>query len=131
MHHPSIILSLTATRDRQKTSISEKQFLSGINKEDVNIGVYEGKATVADIPIASRILWKTGRGNLRRSLSMIRKRPKEYLAQSAYNGEEFKILTVSGTKDESAAQIIQGQLIELGINCSCQCSRFSFLLCNF
>ncbi|MBR3742829.1 MAG: hypothetical protein IKN04_20635, partial [Clostridia bacterium] len=42
---------------------------------------------------------------------------KEFLAASNYNGEPFVIATVSGSSDEVSAQIIQGQLIEIGINC--------------
>ena len=94
-----------------------KAVLSGINKEEVNIGVYEGKATVADIPIATGFSGRPDEGTYE-VIEYDPEKAKEYLAQSAYNGEEFKILTVSGTKDESAAQIIQGQLIELGINCT-------------
>ncbi len=93
-----------------------KAVLSAINKEDVNIGVYDGKATVADIPIATGFSGRPDEGTYN-TLEYNMDKAKEYLAQSNYNGEEFKIACVSGTKDESAAQIIQGQLMELGINC--------------
>lgn len=93
-----------------------KAVLYGINKEDVNIGVYEGKATVADIPIATGFSGRPDAGTYE-TIEYNPDTAKEYLAKSNYNGEEFKIVCVSGTKDESAAQIIQGQLIELGINC--------------
>lgn len=93
-----------------------KAVLYGINKEDVNIGVYEGKATVADIPIATGFSGRPDPGTYE-TIEYNLDTAKEYLAKSNYNGEEFKIICVSGTKDESAAQIIQGQLIELGINC--------------
>lgn len=94
-----------------------KAVLYALNKEDVNIGVYEGSATVADIPVATGFSGRPDEGTYT-TIPYDLDKAKEYLAQSGYNGEEFKILTVSGTKDESAAQIIQGQLIELGINCT-------------
>ncbi len=89
----------------------------GINKEDVNIGVYEGMATIGDIQIAPGFSGRPDDGTFK-VVEYDPEKAKEYLAASNYNGEEFKIVTIAGTKDESAAQIIQGQLIELGINCT-------------
>lgn len=94
-----------------------KAVQSGINKEDVNIGVYEGMATIGDIQIAPGFSGRPDAGTYK-VVEYDPEKAKEYLAASNYNGEEFKIVTVAGTKDESAAQIIQGQLIELGINCT-------------
>lgn len=91
--------------------------LYGINKEDVNIGVYEGMATAGDIPIAPGFSGRPDEGTYQ-VVPYDQEKAKEYLAASNYNGEEFKIVCVSGTKDENAAQIIQGQLMELGINCT-------------
>ena len=89
----------------------------GINKEDVNIGVYEGMATIGDIQIAPGFSGRPDAGTYK-VVEYDPEKAKEFLTSSNYNGEEFKIVTVAGTKDESAAQIIQGQLIELGINCT-------------
>lgn len=89
----------------------------GINKEELNIGVYEGYATLGDIQICPSFSGRPDQGTYK-VIEYDADKAKEYLAASNYNGEEFKIITVAGTKDESAAQIIQGQLIELGINCT-------------
>ena len=94
-----------------------KAIQCGINKEDVNLGVYEGMATLGDIQIAPGFSGRPDPGTYK-VVEYDPEKAKEYLAASNYNGEEFKIVTVSGTRDESAAQIIQGQLIELGINCT-------------
>lgn len=94
-----------------------KALQCGINKEEVNMGVYEGYATVGDIQICPSFSGRPDPGTYK-VVEYDQEKAKEYLAQSGYNGEEFKLVTVAGTKDESAAQIIQGQLIELGINCT-------------
>ncbi|MBE7722539.1 ABC transporter substrate-binding protein [Lacrimispora indolis] len=94
-----------------------KALMYGINKEEVNIGVYEGYATVGDIPIAPSFSGRPDAGTYE-VVEYNLDTAKEYLAKSGYNGEEFKILTVAGSRNESASQIIQGQLIELGINCT-------------
>ena len=94
-----------------------KAVMYGINKEDVNIGVFEGQATAADIPIAIGFSGRPDEGTYE-VIEYNPEKAKELLAQSGYNGEEFKLVTVSGTKDENVAQIIQGQLLELGINCT-------------
>lgn len=94
-----------------------KAVLYGINKEDVNIGVYEGQATVGDIPAAPGFSGRPDDGTFQ-VVEYDQEKAKEYLAQSDYNGEEFEIVCVSGTRDESVAQIVQGQLMAIGINCT-------------
>lgn len=89
----------------------------GINREDINIGVYNGLATVGDMPAAPGFSGRPDDGTYKAIVHDPGK-AKEYLEASNYNGEEFSIICVSGTKDEIAAQIIQGQLMELGINCT-------------
>ena len=42
---------------------------------------------------------------------------KEYLAAANYNNEEFGILVQAGTNYETAAKVIQAQLMAIGINC--------------
>lgn len=94
-----------------------KAILHGINKEEVNIGVYEGYATVGDLPICPSFSGRPDEGKFDVAEFNLDK-AKKYLETSGYKGEEFKILTVSGTRNETAAQVVQGQLIELGINCT-------------
>lgn len=94
-----------------------RALMSGINKEEVIMGVYEGMAEPLDIYMASSFSGHPDKGTYE-TVPYDLEAAKAYLKASNYNGEEFMIATVSGTKNESAAQIIQGQLIELGINCS-------------
>lgn len=93
-----------------------KALQCGINKEEVNIGVYEGTATVGDIPIAPKFTACPEPGTYD-TVAFDADKAKEYLAASGYNGEEFEIITVAGSRHEMAAQVVQGQLINLGINC--------------
>lgn len=41
---------------------------------------------------------------------------KEFLDKSNYNGQSLKLVVNAGTAEDMAAQIIQGQLMEIGIN---------------
>ena len=88
----------------------------GINREEINLGVFEGQATTGYIPIAPNFTAVPDPGTYK-VIEYDSERAKELLAESGYNGEEFRLITVSGTTNEVASQIIQGQLIELGVNC--------------
>ncbi len=86
-----------------------------INKEEVNIGTNEGLAEIGDIQMPFFFNARPVPGTYR-AIEFDLKKAKEYLAKSNYKGEEVKILCVAGTKAEMACQIVQGQLISLGIN---------------
>lgn len=86
-----------------------------INKEEVNIGTNEGLAQIGDIQLPFFFNARPVPGTYR-FIEFDLEKAKEYLAKSNYNGEEVKILCVSGTKAETACQIVQGQLINFGIN---------------
>lgn len=92
-----------------------KAICYGINKDEINFGVYENMAEVADCTIPSSFNARPISGTFD-SYSYDPAKAKEYLEASGYNGEEVRIVTVSGTKDETVCQIVQGQLINLGIN---------------
>lgn len=88
----------------------------GINKEDVVIGTYEGAVNVLDTPLSPILTAYPEEGSYQ-VIPYDPEQAKAYLAESNYAGEEFTIIVPSGTKEETAAQIIQGQLIAIGINC--------------
>lgn len=94
-----------------------KALQCAINKEEVNIGAYEGMASIGDIFMTSAFSGRPDDEDIAKVEYDLEK-AQEYLDASDYSGEEFMIVAVSGTKDEAAAQIIQGQLIQLGINCT-------------
>lgn len=50
------------------------------------------------------------------TVSYDRDKAIEYLKQSSYDGEPFEILCKSGTTFETAAKIIQYQLMDIGID---------------
>ena len=92
-----------------------KALQAGINKKDIIAGSYEGLATEADLYMTPSFTARPDKGTYP-VVAYDKAKAKDYLKASGYKGEEFKIVTVSGTKNETSAQIIQGQLIELGIN---------------
>ncbi|WRS26290.1 ABC transporter substrate-binding protein [Oscillospiraceae bacterium MB08-C2-2] len=88
-----------------------------IDKEEINIGTYEGYAQPAPIVIVPGFTGYPGEGNFNVIERDVEK-AKEFLKAANYNGEEFSICVTAGTRAETTAQIIQGQLIEVGINCT-------------
>lgn len=92
-----------------------KAICYGINKDEINFGVYENMAEIADCTIPSSFNARPVSGTFD-SYSYDPEKAKEHLEASGYNGEEVRIVTVSGTKDETVCQIVQGQLINMGIN---------------
>lgn len=85
-----------------------------INKDDVIAGTTEGYATRLDIDMCTSYSgYPEGYKVIERDME----KAKEYLAASNYNNEPFEIIVVAGSECDSAAQIIQAQLMEIGINC--------------
>ena len=92
-----------------------KAVQSAIDKEEVNIAVNNGAATLIDVDLCPMYT-----GHPTEGLHIVKKdveKAKEYLAASSYNNEEFGILVQAGTNYETAAKVIQAQLMEIGINC--------------
>ncbi len=88
-----------------------------INKADVIEGATEGYATQIDIDMCENYSAYPD------NFDVIEKdveKAKEYLSKSSYNNEPFEILVQVGTTYDTAAQIIQAQLINVGINCTIQ-----------
>lgn len=92
-----------------------KAIQSAINKKDINIGVNEGYATILDIDMCPIY------GGYPTDFKVVPydvEKAKEYLAASSYNGEEISLVVRVGTTMETAARIIQAQLMDIGINCT-------------
>ena len=88
---------------------------SAVNKEEVILGATEGVAQQIDIDMCPNY---SGRPEGYDVVPYNAEKAKEYLAASNYKGEEFQILVQSGTMFDTVAQIIQYQLMEIGINCT-------------
>jgi len=85
-----------------------------IDKEEVNIATNNGAATLIDVDLCPMYT-----GHPTSGLHIVKKdikKAKEYLAASSYNNEEFGILVQAGTTLETAAKVIQAQLMAIGIN---------------
>jgi peptide/nickel transport system substrate-binding protein len=86
-----------------------------INKDDINDAIYNGQATIIDIYGAPGFTGRPEPGTYE-TYSYDPDRAREYLAQSDYDGQEFKVVTWAGNVTERICQIIQGNLQEVGIN---------------
>ena len=86
-----------------------------INKDDIVYGVLNGQGMPIDIDMVPGYTGAPEPGSYPVAEYDIEK-AKEYLAQSNYTGTPLKCICLSGTDQEAAAQIIQGQLMEIGIN---------------
>lgn len=110
-------LSLDCSNGPAKDLNFRKALQCGINKDDIVQAIYSGQASTADSYVAPEFSGHPDEGTYP-NVTYDPEKAKKYLEESNYNGEEFKLLTVAGTKNEVAAQVVQGQLTELGINCS-------------
>lgn len=87
-----------------------------IDKEDILLGAMEGYGSIIDIDMSP--IYTGHPSTYDAPPEYDPEKAKEYLAASGYNGEEFQILCLSGTTSEIVTQIIQSQLIAIGINCT-------------
>ena len=86
-----------------------------IDKDAINTVVFSDKATVVDTYGAPIFTGRPAAGTYS-TYSYDIEQAKAYLEQSSYDGREFEIACVSGSTNETAAEIIQGLLINIGIN---------------
>lgn len=91
-----------------------KAIQSVINKDEINIGTNSGYAKILEIDMCPMYGGYPTRGI--DTVPYDRDKAIAYLEKSSYNGEPFEILCKSGTTFETAAKIIQYQLIDIGIN---------------
>ena len=91
-----------------------KAIQSAINKEDVLMGSAEGYGTLLDFDVVP--MW-SGAPDVSKMTPVPydQEKAKEYLDASNYSGQALKLVCTSGSALEKAAQIIQGELMEIGI----------------
>jgi peptide/nickel transport system substrate-binding protein len=87
----------------------------GINKEECILGTVSGAGTVIDCSAPYFFNGAPDKGTFLTITSDAAK-AKEFLAASNYKGEPLKLFVVSGSVEEKCAQIIQGQLMDIGLN---------------
>ena len=86
-----------------------------VNKEDILLGANAGSGTILDIDPPASYTGCPDEGDyevIEQDLDLA----KQYLEASGYNGESVKLITLAGTQQESVANILQGQLMAIGIN---------------
>lgn len=88
---------------------------SAIRKEDLLAGVLFGYGKILDIDVVTGFPTSPEEGTYT-VIPYDQEAAKGYLAASDYDGRELSIYVVSGSSCEKAAQIVQGQLAEVGIN---------------
>lgn len=90
-----------------------KAVQAGINKKDLILGATEGFASQLDIDMCDSY---SGRPSGFEVVQYDATKAKQYLKASNYKGEPFEMIVQTGTINETVAQIIQAQLMEIGIN---------------
>lgn len=86
-----------------------------IDKEEVNIAVNNGAATLIDVDLCPMYTGHPTSGLIKVEQDLDKAR--EYLKAANYNNEPFSILCQAGTNYETAAKVLQAQLMKVGINC--------------
>lgn len=92
-----------------------KAIQCAVNKEELVYGVLDGQGVPLEINVVPGYTGAPDPGTYP-AIEYDPEKAKEYLAQSGYTGTPLVCLCQSGTDREMAAQIIQGQLMEVGIN---------------
>lgn len=92
-----------------------KAIQSALRKDDYLTGVLFGYGKVLDIDVVTGFPTSPEEGTYT-VIPYDQDAAKDYLAKSNYDGRELEIYVVSGSTPEKVAQIVQGQLAEVGIN---------------
>ena len=86
-----------------------------VNKEDILLGANAGSGTILDIDPPATYTGCPDEGTYE-VIEQDLDKAKEYLEASGYDGSSVKIICLAGTQQESVANILQGQLMAIGIN---------------
>ena len=92
-----------------------KAIQCAIDKEEILLGSVEGYGTILDQDIIYTYRDAPDPSVLT-TVTQDLDKAREYLEASSYNGEPIVAVVSSGSAEELSAQIIQGQLLPLGIN---------------
>lgn len=104
----------TFTGNLSKNINIRRAIQSVIDKEELLLGVLAGHGTILEIDAVPGYLGAPTKG-MYKTVTKDLNKAKEYLTAAKYDGSELKCIVLAGTKDEKAAQIIQGQLLAVGI----------------
>jgi len=101
-----------------KNEAFRKAVASAINREDYIMAVYNGYSKPSDMVACTYYSGFPAEGSYTKPYAYDPEKAKEYLKEAGYAGEEFIIRCQQGTKAETAAVILQGALINIGVNCT-------------
>ena len=113
-----IFLSFNVTTYPSSDINFRKAVISAVNSEDVNEVLYGGYSKTMPALACTFMTGYPREGKYTPTMSYDVDAAKEYLKAANYNGEEFIIKCQAGSKGETAAVIIQGALINIGVNCT-------------
>ncbi len=88
--------------------------MHAINRDDILYACADGEGYVLDIECPSGYTGCPDEGTVP-VIQQDLDKAREYLEASGYNGETIRIICLSGTAQEIAAQVVQGQLYEIGL----------------
>ena len=109
------LISFGWTKDYIRDDLNLRMAIqSAIRKEDLLAGVLFGQGKILDIDVVTGFPTSPDEGTYT-VIPYDQEAAKEYLAKSNYDGRELEIYVITGSTCERAAQIIQGQLAEVGI----------------
>lgn len=112
------LISFGWTKDYIRDDLNLRMAIqSAINKEDLLAGVLYGYGKILDIDVVTGFPTSPDEGTYT-VIPYDQDAAKEYLANSNYDGRALEIYVITGSTCEKAAQIIQGQLAEVGITVS-------------
>lgn len=122
------LISFGWTKDYIREDLNLRMAIqSAIRKDDLLAGVLYGYGKTLDIDVVTGFPTSPEPGTYT-VIPFDQDAAKEYLAKSNYDGKNLEIYVITGSTCEKAAQIIQGQLAEVGINASvvpCDGATFS------
>lgn len=109
------LVSFGWTKDYIRDDLNLRMAIqSAIRKEDLLAGVLYGYGKILDIDVVTGFPTSPEEGTYT-VIPYDQEAAKNYLAASNYDGRELEIYVITGSTCEKAAQIIQGQLAEVGI----------------
>lgn len=92
-----------------------KAIQSALRKDEYVAGALYGYGKVLDIDVVTGFPTSPEEGTYT-VVPYDQEAAKDYLSKSNYDGRELEIYVISGSTPEKVAQIVQGQLAEIGIN---------------
>ncbi len=95
-----------------------KAVQAAINKDEINDAVYSGHSVTLDVDMCPNYGGYVTVADGVETVAYDPEAAKEYLKAANYNGEEFSVTVSSGSVLETAAKVIQAQLMDVGINCT-------------